>query len=86
MIANAQFSVGTTRVLITAVNTGYRTVSVHVIGNGVIYIGNSTVTTANGFYLDNAAGPFQFLLGPQDELYAITASGTHTVTVLTVGP
>ena len=86
MIANAQFSVSTTRVLITAVNTGYRTVSVHVTGNGSIYLGDVTVTAANGFYLDKGAGPFQFLLGPQDELYAITSSGTQTMTVLTVGP
>jgi hypothetical protein len=86
MITNAQHSVSTTRVLITAASTGYRTVSVHNIGSSAIYLGNATVTTANGFYLDSGAGPFQFLLGPQDELYAITASGTHTMTVLTVGP
>ena len=86
MIANAQFSVSTTRVLVAAASTGYRSVTVHNIGTNAIYIGNATVTTANGFYLDSAAGPFQFLLGPQDELYAITASGTHTMTVLTVGP
>jgi hypothetical protein len=86
MITSSQHSVSTTRVSIAAINTGYRTVSVHVIGNGAIYLGDSTVTAANGFYLDKGAGPFQFLLGPQDELYAITSSGTQTMTVLTVGP
>lgn len=86
MITNGQFSVSTTRVNIAPTNQGYRTVSVHVTSNTAIYLGNSTVTTSNGFYLDKGAGPFQFLLGPQDELYAITASGTETMTVLTVGP
>jgi hypothetical protein len=47
--------------------------------------GDNTVTTSNGFKLDNAAGPFTITIPQNEELWAIVASGTPTVSVLVQG-
>ena len=86
MIASAQYSVDGTAVKIAAANEGYRDVYPHVTSNGAIYIGAAGVTTTTGLYIDKNSGIPSFRLNPQDELYAIAASGTETVTVMVVGP
>jgi hypothetical protein len=44
---------------------------------------NASSTT--GMRLDSAAGPVEIRLQPNDALYAVSNSGTQTVTLLTVG-
>ena len=50
-----------------------------------IWLGGATVSSSTGMRLDSAAGPQEFRLQPNDALYAVSNSGTQTITVLTVG-
>jgi hypothetical protein len=50
-----------------------------------IWLGGATVSSTTGMRLDSAAGPVEIRLQPNDALYAVSNSGTQTVTLLTVG-
>jgi len=81
MPTSAQVSVGTTPTLLVA-STGFdQTVWLHNSGGGTVFLGDSSVTTANGYKLDNG-DKMQLLVGDHEGLYAITAAGTNTVGVL----
>lgn len=82
-MTSGQFLVDGTAVQLASSNACYRHVIIHVVGNTGIYIGDSTVTTSNGLYLDKGAGPLTVFATPTDAIYAVSASGTTTVTVLT---
>lgn len=79
----ASYSVSTTRVLIVPADNINRTVYVHVIGAGVVYVGGANVTAANGLLTEKNAVPFQVFLPANETLYAITASGTEELRVMT---
>jgi hypothetical protein len=81
MISNS-YTVTTTRSQVIAAAPANRTVYLHVIGNGIVYLGNSSVTAANGMLTEKAAVPFQMFLPAGETLYAITASGTEDLRVL----
>ena len=77
-------TVTSTRSLVIAKDDVTRTVYLHVLGNGTVYIGGSDVTTANGMLTEKHAVPFQFILPNNEELYAITAAGiTEELRILT---
>ncbi len=81
MPTSAQVSVGTTTTLLVA-STGFdQTVWLHNSGGGIVYLGDSGVTTSNGYKLDNG-DKMQLLVGDHEGLYGVTASGTNTVGVL----
>ena len=80
---SASYSVSTTRVKIVASDNINRTIYVHTIGAGAVYIGGSDVTSANGMLTEKNAVPFEMFLPASEELYAITATGTEEVRVLT---
>jgi hypothetical protein len=82
-VNSASYSVTTTRMVIVAPDNINRTVYVHAIGNGVVYLGGATVTTANGMLTEKGAVPFEMFLPANETLYAITASGTQEVRVMT---
>lgn len=50
-----------------------------------IWLGDSSVSSSTGMRLDSAAGPQTFNLRASDALYAVSNSGTQTVTLMTVG-
>ena len=77
------YSVSTTRVKIVGADNINRTIYLHTLGSGVVYIGGDDVTAANGMLTEKNAVPFEFFLPASEELYAITASGTEEVRVLT---
>jgi len=77
------YSVSTTRVKIVAADNNNRTIYLHCVGNGVVYIGDADVTASNGMLTQKNAVPFEMFLPASEELYAITASGTEEVRVLT---
>ena len=80
MPTSAQVSVSTTPTLLVA-STGFdQTVWLHNT-NGALYIGDSAVTTANGFRLDTG-DKMELPVGDNEGLYGVTASGTNTVYVL----
>ena len=78
---SAQISVGTTATLLVAANIMDQTVQLHNLGGGAVYLGNASVTTSNGYKLDTG-DKMQLLVGDNEGLYAIAASGTHTIAVL----
>ena len=81
MPTSAQVSVGATPTLLVA-STGFdQTVWLHNSGGGIVYLGDSEVTTSNGYKLDNG-DKMQLLVGDHEGLYGVTASGTNIVGVL----
>jgi hypothetical protein len=50
-----------------------------------IWVGGATVSSSTGMRLDSAAGPLEIRLQPSDALYAVSNSGTQTITLMTVG-
>jgi hypothetical protein len=78
---SAQISVGTTATLLVAANIMDQTVQLHNLGGGAVYIGNASVTTSNGYKMDNT-DKLQIPVGDNEALYGIVASGTNTVAVL----
>ena len=80
MPTSAQVTVTTTATLLVDSSIFNQTVWIHNSG-GVLYIGASNVTTANGYKLDND-DKMQLPVGDYEGLYGIVASGTNTVWVL----
>jgi hypothetical protein len=81
MIATATTITTTRAKVISAAVNETRTVSVQAIGNDC-YVGGSDVTTSNGFKLLNNAVT-TLVVPPNEELWAIVATGTHTFYSLT---
>lgn len=79
----ASFSVSTTRVLIVPSDSITREIYVHAIGAGTVYLGGADVTAATGMLTEKNAIPFTMTLPAGETLYAITASGTEQVRVMT---
>lgn len=77
------FSITTTASKIVSASVNARQVSLHVIGAGTVYIGGSDVTSTNGMLTEKNAVPYTFTLPANNELWAITASGTENVRVMT---
>ena len=85
MITNAQYAITDIRTKIVAAGVGHRTAHLASIGNTTVYLGNSTVTSSNGYAYGKALGEHDVFLGPADELYAVCSSGqTETLTVMVV--
>jgi hypothetical protein len=81
MPTSAQVVVTTTATVIVPATNFDQTANVHNLGGGAIYLGGANVTTANGYKFDNG-DKLTVTVGDHEALYAITASGTQTVAVL----
>ena len=82
MPSSAQITVNATATVLVAATAFDQTVYLHNSGGGVVYLGAANVTTANGYKLDNG-DKITIGVGDHEALYAITASGTNVVSVLT---
>ena len=82
MPTSAQVVVNTTATVIVPATNFDQTANLHNLGGGAIYLGGPNVTTANGYKFDNG-DKLTVTVGDHEALYAIAASGTHTVAVLT---
>jgi hypothetical protein len=82
---SGQVALSTSATKIIAAEPLTRNVVLHVITSATIYVGDGTVTTSNGFKIDNAAGPVAITIPPNEELFGIVASGTPTVSYLVPG-
>ncbi|CAB4142477.1 hypothetical protein UFOVP438_16 [uncultured Caudovirales phage] len=82
MPSSAQVSVNATATVLVAATAFDQTVYLHNSGGGVVYLGAANVTTANGYKLDNG-DKITIGVGDHEALYAVTASGTNVVSVLT---
>ncbi len=74
-------TVTTTATQIISTDPTNRPVWLQIDGNTTVYIGDSTVTVANGFPLVKHAAPIHGNLGPGQDLWAIVASGTETIRI-----
>ncbi len=77
-----QHTVTTTPTLVIDSDSTNRTVVLHAIGNGVIYLGGATVAAGSGFYLDKAAGAVVLQIPPGEKLYAVVTSGSDVISTL----
>ena len=82
MPSSAQVTVNSTATVLVAETAFDQTVYLHNSGGGVVYLGAANVTTANGYKLDNG-DKITIGVGDHEALYAVTASGTNVVSVLT---
>ena len=63
-----------------------RLVYLHVLGNGVVYLGGSDVTAANGLLTEKAAAPQPLTIPNGEELWAVTGVGiTEELRILVQG-
>ena len=81
MISQA-YSVGTTATKIIDSDECWRTVYLHVIGNGTVYLGGNTVTVATGLPTEKHAIPIVLEVPARETVYAIVAADTEDVRVL----
>ncbi len=85
IVSTAQYSVSSTPVKIVATNEVQRNVWINCSSNENFYIGpNNTVSTTTGFFVAKTAADLQIELDANDELWAVMATGTHTITVMQV--
>jgi len=84
-IIASQKTVGTEPVLIATGLVGASYVYLHSpTGGNTVYIGNSDVTTSNGFALPKDE-MHEIWLPEADKLYAVVGSGTETLYVMHTG-
>lgn len=84
MISSA-FTITTTAQKILAKSNSYRTIYIHVVGAGTVYLGDSTVASSNGFLTEKNAVPLELEIPAQEELWAVTASGSESLRLLIPG-
>jgi hypothetical protein len=76
--ATTQATVGATPTLIVAQRSGRDTVVVENTGTTPVYLGNASVSAANGLLLPGVLGA-SVALETTDAVYGIVASGTQVV-------
>jgi hypothetical protein len=53
----------------------------HVTGNGFVYLGDSSVTTSNGFLTEKNGIPFVFNIPDNETVLAVVGSGTEDLRI-----
>ena len=81
MPSTSQKTVTTTASVVVPSMIGDQSVYLH-SSSGQLFIGGPDVTTANGYRLDNG-DKITIMAGDHEALYAITASGTANLFVMT---
>jgi hypothetical protein len=80
MPKTSQVSVTSTPTLLVTANRADQSVYLH-SSSGVIYLGNSDVTTSTGYRMDNG-DKLTLQLSDNESLYGIVSSGTATMMVM----
>jgi hypothetical protein len=80
MPKTSQVSITTTPTLLVTANRADQSVYLH-SSSGVIYLGNSDVTTSTGYRMDNG-DKLTMQLSDNESLYGIVSSGTATIMVM----
>jgi len=81
MISNT-VTVTTTAALVVASSQSWRTIYIHVIGTGVVYLGGSDITTGNGLLTEKNAVPLMLEIPAGEELWALTDTGTENLRIM----
>jgi hypothetical protein len=79
---STKYTITTTRQAIAPIRSNYRAIYLHVIGNGIVYLGGETVTSADGTATEKGAVPFELHIPAGETVYAIVASSTEDLRVL----
>lgn len=69
--------------LVIAADDKQRTCYIHVLGAGTVYLGGDDVTSSNGFLTEKNAVPMELLVPQNETVWAVVASGTENVRILT---
>ena len=77
-----QYTVTTTRSKILLASPAERTIYLHTLSNGTVYIGGDNVTTANGMLTEKNAVPLELIIPARQELWAVAASDSEDVRIL----
>ena len=81
-ISSGRQVIGTTRQIVDGVSPNPSRLHIHYMDNADdIFLGNETVTTANGLALVKLDS-IELILNPGESLYAISATGSHTISWL----
>jgi hypothetical protein len=81
-VKSTKYTITTTRQAIAPIRNNYRAIYIHVIGNGIVYLGGETVTIADGTTTEKGAVPFELYIPAGETVYALTESGTEDLRVL----
>ena len=76
-------TVTTTPSIVVAPDDKHRTVYIHVVGAGAVYLGGSDVTTTNGLLTEKHAVPLNLVVPFNETVWAVTATGTENLRLLT---
>jgi hypothetical protein len=80
MPKTSQITITTSPTLLVTANRADQLVYLH-SSSGIIYLGNSDVTTSTGYRMDNG-DKLSLQLSDNEALYGITSSGTATMMVM----
>lgn len=80
---SAAVTVTTSPTLILEKDDKNRYVYLHVVGNTIVYLGASNVTTSTGLNTEKHTTPLEIFLPINERLYGIVAADTEDVRVLT---
>ncbi len=85
IVSSAQYSVSTTPVKVVSANEVGRNVWINCTTNENFYIGpTNSVSSTTGFFVAKTAADLRIELDANDEIWAVMATGTHTISVLQV--
>lgn len=71
---SSQVTVGTTATLIVGADDITRRIYLQIVDSATIYVGGSTVTSANGMPLEKHGQPHEFFLQPRETMHAIVTA------------
>ena len=80
-ISSANYTVTTTASIVVPVDNAAEEVHFH-SSSGIIYIGGADVTSSNGYKMDN--GDKMVVQNHGNAIYAVTSSGTATLSTLVI--
>jgi hypothetical protein len=79
---STKYTVTTTAQIVVPAKNFNREVYTHVIGNAIVYLGDSTVTIATGTSTEKHTTPFSVFVPAGETVYAVVESATDDLRVL----
>lgn len=79
---STKYTVTTTPQIVVPEKNYNRNVYLHVTGNGIVYLGDSNVTSTNGFLTEKASPPQNLFIPAGENVYGVVATGTEDLRVL----
>lgn len=79
---STKYTITTTPQAIAPKRNSYRAIYLHVVGNEIVYLGGSDVTSTEGTNLEKHTSPFEVYIPAGETVYAVVASATADLRVL----